>query len=232
MKTILLPEKQSSLVFPGSVITCFRLSLYLCLEEALWLSCPSSCSTLPFNSSQWHFIWETFTQKCPASPGVTNLVRAPQSASMCSRAVLRSSKALSTVWEDVGRNKDEWRRGHRRRQDRGEKEENWKKQKKFQAFTGLTGEYLENPDYFLQFYNQFIWYTFGFCRGQFSPRGWIRMSSYFFLIFTAPLVKLILSLTATSRDFTWSEWEMRKRSVCQIRNTQKERHRRTKTLKE
>lgn len=89
--------------------TCSRLLLYLCLYDTLWLSCPSSCSTVRFNSSQWPLICVSFAWICAASPGVTNLDRALQSASMRASAAFLSSKPPSTVCRDA-RAKD-WQSG-------------------------------------------------------------------------------------------------------------------------
>lgn len=96
-----LYDKFCTKLFHVLLYTCSRLSLYLCLYDTLWLSCPSSCPTLPFNSSQWHLICVSFARICPASPGVTNLDRASQSASMWARAALLSSKPASTVCRDA-----------------------------------------------------------------------------------------------------------------------------------
>lgn len=65
------------------------------------MSCPPSCSALPFNSSQQRLICASRVRIRPASPGVTNLERASQSASMWARAALLSSKPSATACRDA-----------------------------------------------------------------------------------------------------------------------------------
>lgn len=173
--------------------TCSRLSLYRCLEETLWLRCPCSCSTLPFNSSQWHFICESVTQKCPASPGVTNLVRASQSASMCSRAAICSSKALSTVCSDATRTSGEQHAG-------GDKREVEKINKKTE-YHEIDRRMSEKSR--LLFFFPILQSIYFYILQQIPPQGRIKISSYFFL--GSPVAKLIVSLAATLRELIWNE---------------------------
>lgn len=65
------------------------------------MSCTPSCSALPFSSSQYCLVWLSCARMLPASPEVTNLDRASQSASMRTRTAFLSSKASPTAWRDA-----------------------------------------------------------------------------------------------------------------------------------